>query len=446
MTTQYISIEDVPENGFHRLLTLRTGGGWILDGYVLSIIGIALVPLTADLNVNTFWQGMIAASALIGIFFGSIIAGWLGGRFGRQKLYFVAPTLFILCSIFQFWVESGEMLFWARFLIGIGVGFEYTVAGSLYTEFLPKESRASRISLLTVLWFFGAALAYVIGNIILGMGIEHAWRYVLASPAILGFLLFLIRLGTPESPRWLLSKGRIEEAELIIKKVYGSNFSIKNLPDQILEQKISLRNLVSSGYGTRLFFVSLTYVCSVAPVFAVYTFVPKVLDALHMTGERAVYGSILITILFWVGCVIATKLINNIGRRPMMIHSFLWSGLALVGLGAFSEGSQFLILACFGLYALFIGGASILQLVYPYELFPTQIRAAAVGIAVAFSRIGASIGIWLVPISMDVFGIGNTMYMMAGMTLVGWFVAIALAPETRGLSLADAATIAAKKS
>lgn len=441
MTTNHVSIDDVPLNRFHQLLSIRTGGGWLLDGYVLSIIGVALMQLSSELQLSNFWQGMIAASALIGIFFGGFLGGWMGGFLGRKKLYFVAPILFTLCSITQLWVESGLMLFLCRFIIGVGVGFEYTAGGSLLAEFLPKQARGPRLAMLTIMWFVGAALAYIVGNLILTSGHADAWRLVLASPAIIGILLILIRIGTPESPRWLISKGRNAEAEVIIKQVYGSSFSLANVPVQAAEKSMSLTEVLASGYGKRVFFCSMFWTCSVIPVFAVYAFAPRVLDALHVKGEWAAYGSVIITLLFVVGCVVATRLINTMGRRKMVIQSFLLSGLALLGLGAFSEGSQLLILILFGLYALFIGGAQVLQLVYPNELFPTEIRAIGVGMGTSFSRIGAAIGTWLVPMSLDTIGIGNTMFAAAGVTFLGLIISIALAPETRAMSLEEATSL-----
>ncbi|MEM8120181.1 MFS transporter, partial [Morganella morganii] len=97
----------------------------------------------------------------------------------------------------------------------------------------------------------------------------------------------------------------------------------------------------------------------------------------------------------------ATRLINRIGRRCMLLHSFLWSGLALLGLGVFHAGSEATILGLFGAYALFIGGAQVLQLVYPNELFPTEIRAFAVGVGTSLSRVGAAVGTYLVPLSLE---------------------------------------------
>lgn len=441
MTSPNVSVEDVPINNFHQWLTLRSGGGSFVDGYVLSIIGVAMVQMSAGLNLTSFWQGMIAASALIGIFFGGFFGGWLTDRFGRKRVFFVGPTLFILASVAQFWVESALVLFLLRFAIGIAVGIEYPVATSLLVEFLPRKNRGPRLATLTVLWFAGAATAYLAGEAILRHGGDDAWRLVLASAAVIGALLFAIRLGTPESPRWLISKGRSAEADEVIKRVYGQGFSLSNLPEEPKTRKLSFLSLLHSGYGKRMLFVTMFWTCSVIPVFAVYAFAPKVLGALNLKGDWASIGSIAITFLFVVGCIVGTRLLNTIGRRTTLLHSFFWSGLALLGLGAFSNGNEMLILVLFGAYALFIGGAQVLQLVYPNELFPTEIRAGAVGVGTSMSRVGAAVGTWLVPIALDSYGIGATMYAAAAVTFVGLAFSVALAPETRSLNLQQAASL-----
>lgn len=441
MSKNNISIEDVPLNGFHQLMTVRSGGGWILDGYILSIIGVAIVQFSDYLQLDSFWQGMVAASAMLGTFFSGFLGGWLTDRVGRRRLYFVGPILFIVGSVGTFWVESGTSLFILRFLVGMGVGLEYPVAGSLLAEFLPQKNRGPRLAGLTILWFVGAALSYMVGNAILANAGPDDWRWVLASSAVLGALLFLVRLGTPESPRWLVSKGRLDEADRIIKKVYGATFSLANMPAQSSEKKVSLSNLMHSGYGKRMLFVIVFWTAAVVPMFAVYSFAPVVLSALHLKGDWASYGSVLITLLFVVGCVIATRLIDSMGRRPLIIHSFLWSSLALLGLGAFSDGSEAVVLVLFGAYALFIGGAQVLELVYPNELFPTEIRAFAVGIGSSMTRVGSAIGTWLVPASLASIGIGHTMYVAAAVSIVGLVFSVWLAPETKGMSLEDAASL-----
>lgn len=442
MNNNNISIEDVPLNGFHQLMSIRAGGGWILDGYVLSIIGVAIVQFSQHLQLDTFWQGMVAASAMLGTFCSGFLGGWLTDIVGRRRLFFVGPILFILGSVGTFWAESAMALFVLRFLVGVGVGLEYPVAGSLLTEFLPQKHRGKRLAALTILWFAGAALAYIVGNLILASGGDAAWRLVLASPAVLGVLLFVLRLGTPESPRWLISKGRLTEAEHIIRKVYGPEFSLKNVPEETAEAKVSLKDLLRSGYGKRMLFVSVFWSAAVVPMFAVYSFAPIVLKALNLDGEWASLGSIAITLLFVVGCILATRLIDTMGRRRLIIQSFLWSSLALLALGMFSHGSEMLVLVLFGAYAVFIGGAQVLELVYPNELFPTEVRAFAVGMGSSMSRIGSAAGTWLVPISLQSLGIANTMYAAAIVSFIGLLVSVWLAPETRNMTLNQAASLA----
>ncbi|WP_371762675.1 MFS transporter [Massilia sp.] len=408
---------------------------------MLSIIGVAIVQFSDYLKLDSFWQGLVAASAMLGTFCSGFLGGWLTDKVGRRRLFFVGPVLFIVGSIGSLWVESGVSLFILRFLVGMGVGLEYPVAGSLLTEFLPQKNRGPRLAGLTILWFVGAALSYMVGNFILARGGVDAWRWVLASGAVLGALLFLVRIGTPESPRWLVSKGRFNEANRVIKQVYGPSFSVANMPQEVSETKVSLGDMLHSGYGKRMLFVIVFWTAAVVPMFAVYSFAPVVLEALHLKGDWASYGSVAITLLFVVGCIVATRLIDTMGRRPLVIHSFLWSSLALLGLGVFSDGAEVAVLLLFGAYALFIGGAQVLELVYPNELFPTEVRAFAVGIGSSMTRVGSAIGTWLVPMSLASIGIGNTMYAAAGVSFVGLFVSLLLAPETRGMSLEQASSL-----
>ena len=436
-----VSIEDAPLNSFHQRLTVAVGGASLMDGYILSIIGVALVQMTAQLQLSNFWQGMIATSALLGIFVGGLFSGWLTDKFGRRKVVFVAPIVFLIASTLQFWTDSPLVIFLLRFFIGIAIAIDYSAATSLFVEFVPKKYRGSRLAGFTILWFAGAALAYIFGDMIVRASGENGWRWALASSILIGVLLLLSRINTSESARWLMTKNRNSEAEAIIQKVYGSNYSLANLPETQSNQKMSLGEMLRMGYGKRLAFVSIFWTCAVIPVFAVYAFAPKVLSALKLEGDWAAYGSVAITLLFVVGCIGGTKLIDVLGRRKMLIHSFLWSGLALLFLGALADSSEMVVLMLFGAYALFIGGAQVLELVYPNEIFPTALRPYAMGWGVSASRIGAAIGTFLVPVSLESIGIGNTMYIAAAVTFIGLVVSVAWAPETKSKDLAEAASL-----
>lgn len=331
--------------------------------------------------------------------------------------------------------------FYVAVLIGIAIAIDYSAATSLFVEFVPKKYRGSRLASFTILWFAGAAMAYIFGDIIVRVMGNEGWRWALSSSVIIGVILLLSRLGTVESARWLITKNRSPDAEDVIKKVYGNQFSLANLPKEPTSSKLSLADMLRMGYGKRLMFVIIFWTCAIIPVFAVYAFAPKVLAALKLEGDWAAYGSVAITLLFVIGCIVGTKLIDVLGRRKMLIHSFLWSGLALLLLGAFSDSSEMVVLVFFGAYALLIGGAQVLELVYPNEIFPTELRPYAMGWAVSATRIGAAIGTFLVPMSLETIGIGNSMYVAAAVTLVGLIVSVAWAPETKSKDLSEAAAL-----
>jgi putative MFS transporter len=124
-----------------------------------------------------------------------------------------------------------------------------------------------------------------------------------------------------------------------------------------------------------------------------------------------------------------------------LIHSFIWAGLAMLFLGFFPDAPAWVIMLLFIAYAVFIGGTQILQWIYPNELFPTEIRGSAVGLASSLSRIGAAVGTYLVPLSLTGIGIGGTMIIGAVITLIGAGISFAWAPETRGKTLAECAAL-----
>lgn len=440
---QKTPIEDIPLNSFHKKLTFYSSGGPFLDGYVLSVIGVVMMQITHDLELTLFWQGLIAASALIGIFIGGFLGGIITDKLGRKVLYLLDLIAIIGFSVAQFWVDSAWMLFVWRLLLGIAVGADYPIATAFLTEFLPRKYRGTMISVMIVIWFMGAAAAYIVGEIAMRYGGADAWRWVLASAVVPGIIFLLARYGTPESPRWLLSKGRTQEADAIIKKVYGLQYGADDLKEQACPsgKKMGISSLFHSGYGKRMLFVCIFWTCAIIPVFAIYAFAPQVLLALKISEEMSTIGAALITVFFTVGCVLATLLINVMGRKKMLFHSFLWSGVMLFLLGMYPEASPNVILLLFSGYAIFVGGTQVMQYLYPNELFPTEIRATAVGLGTSVSRIGAAVGTYLVPMSLANWGIEATMFIAAGLSLIGMWSAWALAPDVDSLSLSDAASL-----
>ena len=127
------SFDGAPLNHFHKRLVVYSSGGPFLDGYVLSVIGMALVQLTPQLGLSLFWEGMIGASALIGIFFGGFIGGWLTDKFGRQILYTIDLIAIGVFSLAQFWVDGPLTLFLLR-----GLSHRHRFAGRIHPQKIPR--------------------------------------------------------------------------------------------------------------------------------------------------------------------------------------------------------------------------------------------------------------------------------------------------------------------
>lgn len=174
-----------------------SSGGPFLDGYILSIIAIALTQITPQLHLDATWSGLVGASALIGIFIGGFL-GYVTDKVGRQLMYTIDFILLIVASILQFWIQTGWELFVIRLILGISIGADYPIATSLLAEFSPKKHRGMMLGVTLIAYYVGSTVAYIVGELMLSIG-PDAWRWMLASSAVPAVILVLLRLGTPES-------------------------------------------------------------------------------------------------------------------------------------------------------------------------------------------------------------------------------------------------------
>ena len=435
---------------FHRKLVLGCMGGPLLDGYMLSIIGIAMIGISTQFQATELETSLMGASALVGIFFGALLLGPLTDRIGRRLMYTIDLWALVIASVAQFFVQDSMQLIILRFIVGLAIGADYPIASALLAEWLPQKRRGRMLGMLILGWFAGAALASLVGFAFAEILGHESWRWMLASSGVLGIIVLLARHGIPESPRWLIDHGRREEAKDALQLGLGDQVDAAALiaaeprSTAPARQKLDLSVLLRHPYPKRLVFCSAFYVLQVAPLFALYTFGPVILSSFGLgEGNLANLGSVLINIVFLLGCVPALQLVEKIGRRPLIIWSFALMALPLFVLGFAPGAPVAVIIACFCLYAFFSGGPNILEWAYPSELFPTQVRATAIGITTGASRIGAAIGTFLVPFALSGWGVGPTMLVAAVLTALGWLVCLLMAEETKGMSLdASSATAA----
>lgn len=425
----------------HTKLKLATQIGEGIDGYVIGGIGMAMAALTTDLHLSTLMEGLVGASPLIGIFVGGPLFGRLADRYGRRPVFLADMVIFLVGSVLQFFVTDGLQLFLIRLVMGVAIGGEYAIGAPLLSEYAPKQGRGRLLASLEISWYVGYALATVVGALF--ANVDGGWRWSLASSAVLAVVCVSLRGGIPESARWLLSKGRREEAEALIEK-YGIEIDVTaELDERAVVQQGGFRALFSREHLRSTVFASVFWAALVLPYFAIGTYWTQVFEALNM-GDNAVAALLVYSFTAVAGVTAGCLVVDRIGRRRLLIPPF-WITAGCLALVAVWPSST-PVIVCGFLFFIFLNAASsALTAVYPLEVFPTSLRATGVGFATAMSRVGAAIGTFLLPMGLDHYGARFVLLVGAGVLAVGGLVSQFLAPETTDLDLAKAARTAREK-
>ena len=429
MSDKTIHLDDVDVTPFLKKVTIFSSGGPFLDGFVLAVIGVAMPLIQRDLELTTQWSAALGVAALVGIFLGTSIGGFVTDLVGRKKMFIIDVIAIGVCSVGCALATGPLQLFIWRFLVGIAIGADYPIATSLVAEFTPRRYRAMSMGFIALVWYLGANVAYLVGYFLLDT--PNGWRWMLASSIVACAIILAGRWNIPESPRWLSRKGRVEEARVIVHNLFGADVELEG--EEPVQTKYS--KLFKPVYLKRVIFIGTIWLCQAIPMFAIYTFGPSIISAFGLDGRQAILGEVVIGTFFLIGCIPAMYLAESLGRRPLLIGCFVAMTLSLGVLGVVDPQHVAIVVVCFAIYALFSGGPGNLQWLYPNELFPTDVRASALGLAMALSRIGTVIALYVLPGFMEAYGTKSTMMAGALISLLGLVVSVFMAPETTGLPL-----------
>jgi MFS transporter, putative metabolite transport protein len=417
-----------------RLIAVLTGG-MLLDGYILGIIGPVTGTMSADLGLSTLWEGLIAAGALFGILVGAPLGGWASDKFGRKPLFLIDMGLFVIASAMQFFVDEAWQLFVVRLLMGVAIGGEYSIGWPLMAEFAPARLRGRLMGVTLIAWYFGFMLAFLVGHV-LTETTDIGWRVILGTSTFIALVIFIARIGLPESPRWLWNQGRRDEAHAI---AYRYMESAADMTD--VEHEDTIRGtfgmLFSRKYWRATLFTSVFWFCVVTPYFAIGTFADSVLQKYGLSGGLA--GGVGLSAFALIAVVLTVLLIDKAGRRVFTVPPQWICTVVLAIIGLWAGAPPIVVLVLFLVFSALNAMAGTLTSIYPGEVFPTEIRGIGTGFAAAVSRVGAGLGTFLLPWSMTHLGTAVTMLIAAGIAGIGAGVSQWLAPETKGKSLTETA-------
>ncbi|WP_255945386.1 MFS transporter [Streptomyces odontomachi] len=393
----------------HQGILLALGAGWLFDSLEINLVGNVISPLSGHFHASTHQASFIYWVWLIGIMLGAAAGGRLADRFGRRRLFVHTLLWYSAFTMLTALSPSLDVVYLLRFSTALGVGAEYAIINAAIAEFMPAKVRGTASAGVMNFWSIGAiasgVIAYVMLNT-LSLPTTVSWRYGFALGGVLALVVLLFRRRVPESPRWLVSQGRFEEAEKIVARLErsaGVTPEAAHAPiragaesgGSAVEAVVALvrRHPGRLALGCLL---DLSEAFGFYGIFAVLSIV--VLKRLGYSDGEIPFFFILGNVGGLIGGTAMTLGFERIGRRGT-VGFYYGASAASVGVLAVAteSGGKTATLLAFMLSCACATGAW--TAAYPTftELFPTHLRAAGVGISVGVGRIGAAFGTLYLP-------------------------------------------------
>ncbi len=458
MSTLLDQMDRASMTRLHRRLAWSAGLGIFLDGYDIMIIGAVLLLLHTQWHLNAHAVGWLGSAALAGAFVGALIGGRIADRFGRKAIYLIDLMTFFLAAILcaSAWNVASLVVF--RFLLGVGIGADYPLSATYMAEFMPTVKRGGVITWTFGLWTAGAIFASLVGFVLVHLG-PWAWRLMLLVGAAPALLVVWLRQSLPESPRWYLRRGQVEQATQVLRQLVpeltdGQVSTILAAQTQtLLRTATPVRVLFGRRFLRATMFVCIPWFMMDLVGYYVTIYIPQILGHLGFHGSHSkLFGSMILSTSFLIGYIPLALLVDRIGRVWPQIIGFVGGGvgLAIVGLTALQSPTKTVIhggmvehTAIFSTAAIVIMFAGMLlsQILNSFgpgnttyllasEVYPTDVRATGHGFATAFSRLGAVASTFFLPVVEHYTGTPVLMLWLAGGSVLGGVLTWVLRVET----------------
>jgi major inositol transporter-like SP family MFS transporter len=432
---------------------IATFGG-LLFGYDTGVINGALEPMKEDLGLNAFREGFVVSILIFGAAIGALGGGRLSDRYGRRHNILVLAVIFALGTLGCVLAPSWQVLALFRFILGLAVGGASATVPVYLAEVSPYERRGSLVTRNEVMIVSGQFAAFVINALIFNVWGEHdsVWRFMLLVAVLPAFVLFFGMLRMPESPRWLTSQEREDEALEVLEQVRSPERAeaemaeVRALAEEEKEAQTGgwadlavpwIRRLLLVGIGLGVF-------QQFTGINSIMYYGSQLLEDAGFTAEAAIIGNTLFGLASVLGISVGILVMNRINRRTMLLGGFaLTTGFhLLVGLSALlmpdGDVKPYVILG-FAVLFVFSMQGTIGPLVWLLlaEIFPLKIRSFAMGVCVFclwMANAGVAFGF---PPVVEAFGIAPTFFIFAGLGVAALVFIYTTVPETRGRTLEE---------
>ena len=461
-------LDAAPMRRQHYVAWALASGGTLIDGVSVFMLGAALPLLTHDLRLSALPTGLLAAALVAGAVVGAAAGGRLADRLGRKAVFLFDMVVVALAAAVSALTGSAATLIVAQMLVGVGIGMDFPVSGSYVAECTPHGWRSRMMVATIACQAAGLLLAALLATALLsGAPSAWVWRWFFAAEVVMATLFLLARLTLPESPRWLMGQGRNREAvHALARFVVVDRQALESMAARLGDtvhyvarvpraaQPLGFLTLFHPAYLRRTLLSTVPWFFMDIATYSVGLFTAVLLSELHASGahlplvERVaalVRGTGLIDTLLLIGFALGMWAVNRYGRIRMQLAGFagmtLGMGFLLLGTALFPHGGRAYELAVFGgfmAFNLFMNvGPNSTTFILPTELYPTQLRATGAGFAAAVAKLGATVGVFTLPLVKAALGVAAVLGLLVLVSALGLVSTWAFGLYGRGLTLEE---------
>lgn len=433
--TRHERLDALPFTREHGRLVGGSGIGWALDAMDVGLISFVMAALAVQWDLDQTTLSWVASVGFVGMAVGASVGGLLADRIGRRQVFALTLLLYGLATGAAALSWSVGALLAFRFLIGLGLGAELPVASTLVSEYAPARIRGRVVVALESFWAVGWLMAALVGYFVIPAS-DDGWRWALALGALPAAYSVVVRLGLPESVRFLESRGRHQEAEAAVRRFEASAGVAAPAAGHVEEPEpapVGPRPGPGALWapGRRRHTASLWVVWfgTNYSYYGAFIWIPTLLAASGMDLVRSFGYTLVITLAQLPGYLAAAVLVEVWGRRATLSTFLGGSAVAALAFGSADTGTG-VVAAGLALSFCNLGAWGALYAVSP-EVYPTALRGTGTGWAAGFGRIASIIAPLLVP---PMLGLGGEPLLFA--VFAAFFVLAAVAtwglPERTG--------------
>jgi MFS transporter, putative metabolite:H+ symporter len=439
-------LERLPYCSWHLKMRLIICTAWFFDAFDSIAIAVVLPPLIGMWHLDPQHIGPLIGIGFLGQLVGAIAFGWIAEHWGRRSSMLATLLIFSLGSLACASATSYTMLFWLRFVQGIGLGGEIPLMAAYVNEFAHAKDRGRFSISIQVLFSVGLLAVALVGVYV----VPHwGWQWMFVIGAIPALIAIPMRTVLPESPRWLASQGRYEEADRALSRIEAiaarDGLAVPTLPTDlpaVVEVRPRVGDLFKGIYLRRTLSVWLLWTGAYFVSYGITAWMPSLFRTVyHLDVQQSLYYGLINNVFGLCGAFLALYLIEAIGRRAMFIVSLGGCSLFLLSFAFLPQLSAAHMLALTSCGFFFLSSTLLSLATYTAEIYPTHLRALGGGVASAWQRGASVVGTTVVGWVLPYYGI-NAVFVMFGLfALMGAIVAIFFAIETRARVLEDVSPV-----